>query len=125
KVFGLVARRGSDSSWRMQELGVADSVSLIYGDLTDMASLCQAIEASQPEEVYNLGAHSFVGTSWQQPAVTAQVNGVGVVNVLDAIRRLRSKARFYQASTSEMFGLVQAVSQSETTPFYPRSPYGA
>jgi GDPmannose 4,6-dehydratase len=124
KVYGLVARRGSDTSWRLQELDVADAVSLIYGDLTDMASLCRAVETAQPDEVYNLGAQSFVGTSWQQPAVTAQVNGVGVVNILEAIRRLGSKARFYQASTSEMFGMVQTESQSESTPFYPRSPYG-
>ena len=124
QVSGLVARRGTDSSWRLQELGVANAVRLIYGDLTDLASLCQAVEISQPDEVYNLAAQSFVGTSWQQPAVTAQVNGVGVVNILEAIRRLGPKLRFYQASTSEMFGLVQAASQSETTPFYPRSPYG-
>jgi GDPmannose 4,6-dehydratase len=124
RVYGLVARRGSDTSWRLQELDVAGTVSLIYGDLTDMASLCRAVETAQPDEVYNLGAQSFVGTSWQQPAVTAQVNGVGVVNILEAIRRLGSKARFYQASTSEMFGMVQTESQSESTPFYPRSPYG-
>ena len=124
KVYGLVARRGSDTSWRLQELDVAGAVSLIYGDLTDMASLCRAVETAQPDEVYNLGAQSFVGTSWQQPAVTAHVNGVGVVNVLEAIRRLGSKARFYQASTSEMFGMVQTESQSESTPFHPRSPYG-
>jgi GDPmannose 4,6-dehydratase len=124
KVYGLVARRGSDTSWRLHELGVASAVSLIYGDLTDMASLCRAAETAQPDEVYNLGAQSFVGTSWQQPAVTAQVNGVGVVNILEALRRQGSKARFYQASTSEMFGLVQTESQSESTPFHPRSPYG-
>jgi GDPmannose 4,6-dehydratase len=124
KVYGLVARRGTDTSWRLQELDVASAISLIYGDLTDMASLCRAVETAQPDEVYNLGAQSFVGTSWQQPAVTAQVNGVGVVNILEAIRRLGSKARFYQASTSEMFGMVQTESQSESTPFHPRSPYG-
>ncbi len=124
KVFGLVARRGTDTSWRLQDLGVLDQVSLIHGDLTDMSSLCQAVEAAKPDEVYNLGAQSFVGTSWQQPTVTAQVNGVGVVNMLEAIRRSRSSVRFYQASTSEMFGLVQVEAQCETTPFHPRSPYG-
>ena len=124
KVFGIVARRGTDTSWRLHDLGVADSVTVIHGDLTDMASLCRAVETAQPDEVYNLAAQSFVGTSWQQPAMTAQVNGVGVVNMLEALRRMGCKARFYQASTSEMFGLVQAASQSETTPFYPRSPYG-
>ena len=124
KVFGIVARRGTDTSWRLHDLGVADSVTVIHGDLTDMASLCRAVETAQPDEVYNLAAQSFVGTSWQQPAMTAQVNGVGVVNMLEALRRMGCKARFYQASTSEMFGLVQAASQSEATPFYPRSPYG-
>jgi GDPmannose 4,6-dehydratase len=124
KVFGLVARRGTDTSWRLQDLGVLDQVSLIHGDLTDMSSLCQAVETAKPDEVYNLGAQSFVGTSWQQPTVTAQVNGVGVVNMLEALRRSRSSVRFYQASTSEMFGLVQVEAQCETTPFHPRSPYG-
>jgi GDPmannose 4,6-dehydratase len=124
KVFGIVARRGTDTSWRLHELGVADLVTVIHGDLTDMASLCRAVETAQPDEVYNLAAQSFVGTSWQQPALTAQVNGVGVVNMLEALRQMGCDSRFYQASTSEMFGLVQAASQSETTPFYPRSPYG-
>ncbi|MEP6942295.1 MAG: GDP-mannose 4,6-dehydratase [Betaproteobacteria bacterium] len=124
RVFGVVARRGTDSLWRLREMQVEDAVTLVHGDLTDMSSLCQAVEVAQPGEVYNLAAQSFVGTSWQQPAVTAQVNGVGVVNVLEAIRTLGSSARFYQASSSEMFGLVQADRQSETTPFYPRSPYG-
>jgi len=124
RVHGLIARRGTDTSWRLRELGVNSSVTLIHGDLTDMSSLCEAVQTAQPDEVYNLGAQSFVGTSWQQPAVTAQVNGVGVVNILEAMRRQGAAARFYQASTSEMFGLVQTTSQSENTPFYPRSPYG-
>ena len=81
-MFGIVARRGTDTSWRLHDLGVADSVTVIHGDLTDMASLCRAVETAQPDEVYNLAAQSFVGTSWQQPAMTAQVNGVGVVNML-------------------------------------------
>ncbi len=105
-------------------MGVADLITIIHGDLTDMASLCRAVETASPDEVYNLAAQSFVGTSWQQPALTAQVNGVGVVNMLEALRRMDCDARFYQASTSEMFGLIQAASQSESTPFYPRSPYG-
>jgi GDPmannose 4,6-dehydratase len=124
KVFGIVARRGTDTSWRLQEMGVADLITVIHGDLTDMSSLCRAVETARPDEVYNLAAQSFVGTSWQQPALTAQVNGVGVVNMLEALRRLECNARFYQASTSEMFGLIQTASQSESTPFYPRSPYG-
>jgi GDPmannose 4,6-dehydratase len=123
-VFGIVARRGADTSWRLNVMEVADKVTVIYGDLTDMASLCRAVETAQPDEVYNLAAQSFVGTSWQQPALTAQVNGIGVVNMLEALHRMRCGARFYQASTSEMFGLAQAASQSEMTPFYPRSPYG-
>src|SRR5450432_3694275 len=124
QVFGIVARRGTDTSWRLHELGVADLVTVIHGDLTDMASLCRAVETAQPDEVYNLAAQSFVGTSWAQPQVTAQVNGVGVVNMLEALRRLQPGVRFYQASTSEMFGLVQTDAQSESTPFHPRSPYG-
>src|SRR5450432_3949127 len=124
QVFGIVARRGTDTSWRLHELGVADLVTVIHGDLTDMASLCRAVETAQPDEVYNLAAQSFVGTSWAQPQVTAQVNGVGVVNMLEALRRLQPAVRFYQASTSEMFGLVQTDAQDESTPFHPRSPYG-
>ncbi len=96
----------------------------MHGDLTDMASLCRAVESARPDEVYNLAAQSFVGTSWAQPQVTAQVNGVGVVNMLEALRRLQPAVRFYQASTSEMFGLVQTEAQDESTPFHPRSPYG-
>ncbi|WP_267222275.1 GDP-mannose 4,6-dehydratase [Dyella silvae] len=124
KVHGLMARRGSDSLWRLRELGVERDVSLIDGDLTDVTSLIRAMEMARPQEVYNLGAQSFVGTSWSQPILTAQVTGVGAVNVLEAVRIVDAKARFYQASTSEMFGLIQAAKQDENTPFYPRSPYG-
>jgi GDPmannose 4,6-dehydratase len=123
-VYGLLARRGSDTLWRLRELGVDDQVKLIDGDLTDVTSLIRSLDQSKAEEVYNLGAQSFVGTSWQQPALTAQVSGVGAVNVLEAVRTVNPKARFYQASTSEMFGLIQAERQDEKTPFYPRSPYG-
>jgi len=97
---------------------------LLEGDLTDLASLIRAMEKSQASEIYNLGAQSFVGTSWDQPVLTAQATGVGALNVLEALRIVNRKARFYQASTSEMFGLIQETRQSETTPFYPRSPYG-
>lgn len=124
KVHGLMARRGSDSLWRLRELGVADDVTFIDGDLTDVTSIIRAMEAARPHEVYNLGAQSFVGTSWNQPVLTAQVTGVGAINVLEAVRIVDAKARFYQASTSEMFGLIQAAKQDENTPFYPRSPYG-
>lgn len=124
KVFGLLARRSTDTSWRLRELGVVDDVVLLDGDLNDLSSLIRAMETSKPDEVYNLAAQSFVGSSWQQPILTAQVDGVGALNVLEAVRICNPKARFYQASTSEMFGLIQAEKQDESTPFYPRSPYG-
>ncbi|ALN87629.1 GDP-mannose 4,6-dehydratase [Lysobacter capsici] len=123
-VYGILARRSSDTLWRLRELGVADQVTLLDGDLTDLSSLIRAMDVSKADEVYNLGAQSFVGSSWQQPLLTAQVDGVGALNVLEAVRIVNPKARFYQASTSEMFGLIQAEMQDETTPFYPRSPYG-
>ncbi len=123
-VHGLHARRSTDTLWRLRELGIQDDVHYIEGDLTDLASLIRAMETSRAGEVYNLGAQSFVGTSWQQPLLTAQVDGVGALNVLEAVRIVNRDARFYQASTSEMFGLIQAEKQDESTPFYPRSPYG-
>jgi GDPmannose 4,6-dehydratase len=124
RVTGLVVRRPTRNDWRLRELGVEHDVELLYGDLTDMESLCAAVEAVRPDEVYNLAGQSFVGTSWAQPQATTQVNAVGVVNVLDVIRRVRPDARFYQASTSEMFGVVHTAAQDESTPFCPRSPYG-
>ena len=123
-VHGLVARRSSDTHWRLRELDIERDVTLIDGDLADVSSLTRALEASQATEVYNLAAQSFVGASWSQPLLTAQVTGMGVANLLEAVRQVNPQARFYQASTSEMFGLIQAERQSETTPFYPRSPYG-
>ncbi len=123
-VHGLHARRSTDTLWRLRELGIAGDVNLIEGDLTDLSAMIRAMEQSRAEEVYNLGAQSFVGTSWGQPVLTANVTGVGALNVLEAVRIVNPKARFYQASTSEMFGLIQEAMQSETTPFYPRSPYG-
>lgn len=124
QVYGILARRSSDTLWRLRELGIENEVRLIDGDLTDLSSLIRALESSRATEVYNLGAQSFVGSSWQQPLLTAQVDGVGALNVLEAVRIVNRDARFYQASTSEMFGLIQAEMQDETTPFYPRSPYG-
>lgn len=124
EVFGLHARRSSDNLWRLRELEVDAAVNLIDGDLVDLSSIVRALQISQASEVYNLGAQSFVATSWKQPLLTAQVTGIGAANMLEAIRLVEPQARFYQASTSEMFGLVQAERQSETTPFYPRSPYG-
>jgi GDPmannose 4,6-dehydratase len=123
-VHGFAARRATESTWRLREIGIEQDIALVQGDLTDMASLCSAIDTAVPDEVYNLAAQSFVGSSWTQPQITAQVNGVGVVNLLESLRQLRPKVRFYQASTSEIFGLVQTEAQDESTPFHPRSPYG-
>lgn len=124
KVYGLIARRSTSTTWRLEYVGIKDEVELIEGDMTDLSSLLRALQVARPTEVYNLAAQSFVGTSWEQPVLTAQVTGVGVVNLLEAIRLTDSSIRFYQASTSEMFGLIQEEMQSEKTPFYPRSPYG-
>ncbi len=125
RVGGVLARRSSDTSWRLRELGIADAVEMFEGDLTDLSSLIRIMQASRADEIYNLGAQSFVGTSWTQPILTGSVTGVGAVNMLEAVRIVNPKGRFYQASTSEMFGKIQQPAQSETTPFYPRSPYGA
>ena len=124
RVYGLIARRGTDTLGRLRELGIADQVRLLDGDLIDLSSMIRAMEKSQAEEVYNLGAQSFVGTSWDQPILTAEVSGTSVVKMLEAIRIANPKTRFYQASTSEMFGQIQEALQSERTPFHPRSPYG-
>ena len=124
KVSGLAPRRSSDTSWRLRYLEVDKQVNLIGGDLTDLSSLIRAIGKSETTEVYNLGAQSFVGTSWEQPLLTASVTGMAVANILEAIQIVNPKIRFYQASTSEMFGKIQEPIQNENTPFYPRSPYG-
>lgn len=123
-VHGLMPRRSSDTLWRLRELGIASDVKLIDGDVADLSAVLRAVKQSNPHEIYNLAAQSFVGTSWQQPLLTAQVTGVGAANVLEAVRLSQPEAKFYQASTSELFGLIQAEKQSEDTPFYPRSPYG-
>lgn len=123
-VYGVLARRSTDTLWRLRELGIEQNVTLLDGDLTDLSSLIRAMETSKADEVYNLAAQSFVGSSWQQPLLTAEVTGVGALKVLEAVRIVNDKAKFYQASTSEMFGLIQAEKQDENTPFYPRSPYG-
>ena len=124
RVVGLTPRRGSDTLWRLRELGVLDRIEIAYGDVTDMGSVLGILTRYTPDEIYNLAAQSFVGASWDQPVHTADVNALGTVNMLEGIRQSRSTARFYQASTSEMFGKAQATRQSEKTPFYPRSPYG-
>ena len=124
EVHGLFARRTADTLWRLRYLGIDREVRLIDGDLTDVSSLVRAMEASRPEEVYNLAAQSFVATSWHQPLLTAQVTGMAVTAVLEAVRIVNLKARFYQASSSEMFGNVPETIQDESTRFHPRSPYG-
>jgi len=124
RVTGFSPRRGSDTLWRLRELGVLDRIELVYGDVTDLGSVLLAVRGVEPVEIYNLAAQSFVGASWDQSAHTAQVNAIGVVNCLEAIRQIDPRIRFYQASTSEMFGKIQNERQSESTPFYPRSPYG-
>ena len=124
RVYGLLARRSTDTLWRLRYLSVLDHVELVNGDLTDPGALIRGLESSKADEVYNLGAQSFVGSSWDQPVLTAEVTGVGVVKMLEAIRLVNPEIRFYQASTSEMFGLTREPVQSEQTPFYPRSPYG-
>ena len=124
QVYGMVARRGSDALWRLRELGADEAVTLLAGDVTDVSSLLRAIEQAQPEEFYNLAAQSFVDKSWDLPSVTVQTTGMAVLNVLEAIRCTDPKIRFYQATSSEVFGRVQAPVQDESTPFHPRSPYG-
>ena len=125
-VFGAYRRTSSVNFWRLQELGIAAHVNLklVEFDLTDPGVCTSLIQRIQPDEVYNLAAQSFVGVSFEQPTTTAQITGVGALHLLEAIRLVNPKIRFYQASTSEMFGKVQAIPQSESTAFYPRSPYG-
>jgi GDPmannose 4,6-dehydratase len=122
RVFGLVRRSSTVTFERIQH--IQDRLELLSGDLTDQNSLLYALQESAPDEVYNLAAQSFVQTSWTQPVLTGDVTGLGVTRMLEAIRVFNPKIRFYQASSSEMFGKVQAVPQREDTPFYPRSPYG-
>ena len=125
KVYGLLARRATATTWRLEYLNVHNEVELLEGDLTDVTSIIRAIQKAQPDEFYNLGAQSFVGTSWKQPQLTAQSTGIGALNCLEAIRIVNPKIRYYQASTSEMFGgMPEYPLQAETTPFHPRSPYG-
>ncbi len=122
KVYGLVRRKSKLDFNNAAHL--QGQVQFIFGDMTDLASLIRALKISEADEIYNLAAQSFVTTSWETPLSTADINAIGVTNMLEAFRLTRPKARFYQASTSEMFGKVQAIPQNETTPFYPRSPYG-
>jgi len=125
EVFGVIRRsshRGVEDH-RLRWLGVSDKVNLVDGDLADLSSLIRITQDVQPSEIYNLAAQSFVASSWRQPILTANITAVGVANMLEAVRIAAPSARFYQASSSEMYGLIQQAMQNEKTPFYPRSPY--
>lgn len=126
KVYGTYRRTSSVNFWRIEELGIAQhpNLHLVEYDLTDLSCSIRLLESTGATEVYNLAAQSFVGVSFEQPLTTAEITGIGPVNLLEAIRIVNPAVRFYQASTSEMFGKVQSIPQIETTPFYPRSPYG-
>ena len=125
-VYGAYRRTSSVNFWRMEELGIQNhaNLHLVEYDLTDLGTTIALVQRVKPDEIYNLAAQSFVGVSFEQPSTTAQITGIGALHLLEAIRLVNLKIRFYQASTSEMFGKVQAIPQVEETPFYPRSPYG-
>ncbi|RKJ66061.1 GDP-mannose 4,6-dehydratase [Butyricicoccus sp. 1XD8-22] len=122
KVYGLVRRTSTPIMVNLEH--IKDQIEFVSGDITDLSSLIRIVEQIQPDEVYNLAAQSFVGSSWEQPVLTGNITGLGVTNMLEAVRIAKPDARFYQASSSEMFGKVVETPQKETTPFYPRSPYG-
>lgn len=126
KVYGTYRRTSSVNFWRIESLGIEKhpNLELVEYDLTDLGTTISLVQKSRPQEIYNLAAQSFVGVSFEQPTTTAHITGVGALNLLESIRLLDRSIRFYQASTSEMFGKVQAIPQNESTPFYPRSPYG-
>jgi GDPmannose 4,6-dehydratase len=126
KVIGTFRRTSSANFWRIAELGIRNhpNLQLVEHDLVDLGASISLIQSTAPDEVYNLAAQSFVGVSFQQPSATSMITGLGALNLLEAIRLVDTGIRFYQASTSEMFGKVQTIPQTETTPFYPRSPYG-
>ncbi len=126
RVVGTFRRTSSVNFWRIDELGIRahPNLQLVEHDLTDVGASIALVQSSQPDEIYNLAAQSFVGVSFTQPTTTSQITGLGVLSLLEAVRLVNPKIRFYQASTSEMFGKVQAIPQTEDTPFYPRSPYG-
>jgi GDPmannose 4,6-dehydratase len=126
RVVGTYRRTSSVNFWRIEELGIRShkNLELVEYDLTDLSASVRLVQNSKPDEIYNLAAQSFVGVSFEQPLTTAEITGLGPVNLLEAIRIVEPKIKFYQASTSEMFGKVQEIPQKESTPFYPRSPYG-
>lgn len=125
KVYGTYRRLSTPNFWRLQALGILDQVELVCFDLIDQTSILNVLKKIKPDEIYNLAAQSFVGASFEQPVSTAEITALGIPRILDAVRLLCPHAKFYQASSSEMFGLVQETPQKETTPFYPRSPYAA
>ena len=122
EVYGLLRRKSTAEYGNVTH--IADKIHFIYGDMSDITSLIKAMQISMADEVYNLAAQSFVGISWSEPLFTNDVDGIGVTNLLEAVRLIKPDAKIYQAATSEMFGKVQEIPQKETTPFYPRSPYG-
>ena len=122
EVYGIMRRKSVVDYGNVEH--IKEKIHFIYADMTDLVSLVNAMRISQADEVYNLAAQSFVGTSWEQPIATADIDAIGVTNMLEAIRTVKPEAHFYQAATSEMFGKVQEMPQTEKTPFYPRSPYG-
>ena len=121
-VYGLIRRKSKLDYGNVEH--IKGKIEFIFGDMTDLPSLMNAVTISDPDEVYNLAAQSFVALSWKQPVTTSQIDGLGTLYLLEALRQIKPSVRFYQASTSEMFGLVQEIPQTEKTPFYPRSPYG-
>src|SRR3989338_8910766 len=123
-VYGADRRSGDSDYWRLKELGIEKDVKTIYMDLLELTNVMRMIERIKPDEVYNLAAQSFVQASFEQPILTTEIDGLGVLRILEVLRTIKPDTRFYQASTSEMFGKVQAIPQNEETPFYPRSPYG-
>lgn len=124
RVYGADRRSGDSSYWRLKELGIENDVEIIYMDLLEYTNIIDTIKKIKPDEVFNLSAQSFVKVSFEQPLLTAEVDAMGVLRLLEAVRHFSPDSRFYQASTSEMFGKVQEIPQTEKTPFYPRSPYG-
>lgn len=124
RVIGLYRRGATDTFSKLKEHGILDKIELEDFELLEFSNICRLIKKYKPDEFYNLAAQSFVAASWQEPIYTAQADGMGVLYILEAIREFSPKTKFYQASTSEMFGKVQEIPQKETTPFYPRSPYG-
>ncbi|SDC96047.1 GDPmannose 4,6-dehydratase [Desulfurella multipotens] len=123
KVYGADRRSGDSGNWRLKELGIEEDVEIIYMDLLELTNIRHVISKIMPDEVYNLAAQSFVGVSFEQPILTADIDAIGVLRLLETLRDIKPDTKFYQASTSEMFGKVREIPQTENTPFYPRSPY--